>query len=243
MEDSPPLNDIIDKAKLWLRYAPRDKEPCAVAYLQKGKLHLKVLENTSTDPKNYFVVDKDYVRLSLTGEILYIIHAHPDNCIPSEYDIAACNSINIPYIVFNHKTLEYQTIYPLNYKTLSGIPYEFGVADCFETARSWYLMHGVPIPPRKDWIDDWWEEGYDYIKDLDKSWPFVESKGLTYGSLITFNIQHEKENHLGIYLGQDCFFHHAVDRLSCKENLYPFWGKFIKKVYNYEGSITKRFFG
>ena len=242
MEDSQPPSDIIDKAKSWLKYTSKEIEPCAVAYLSKGKIHLKVLENVSTDPENYFLVDKDYTKLTLTGEILYIIHAHPDNSNPSEYDIAACNSINIPYIVFNHTTLEYHTIYPSNYKTLSGIPYEFGVNDCFNTARNWYLMHGVPIPERHDWVDDWWLEGHDYIKDVEKYWPFKETQSLQYGDLITFAVEHETENHLGVYLERDCFFHHAVDRFSCKENLYPFWGKFIKKVYKYEGRRIERLY-
>jgi len=243
MEDFQPLKDIIGKSREWLKSITYDKEPCAVAHLKKGRVYIVPLENTSTDPENYFLLDKDYVKLTLTGEILYVIHAHPDNCCPSEYDIAACNSINIPYIVFNYQTLEYTVITPTDYTTLSGVPYEFGVTDCFETARNWYLVHGVPIPPRKEWIDDWWLEGHDYIKYVEQEWPFKETKSLEYGNLITFAVDHEKENHLGVYLGKDCFFHHAVDRLSCKENLYPFWGKFIKKVYKYERSSIKRLFG
>jgi proteasome lid subunit RPN8/RPN11 len=243
MVDSQVPNDIISKCIQWLKTCKDSKEPCAAVQVRKGKSYLVPLENVSTDPENYFLTGQDYSRLSLTGEILYIVHAHPDNCIPSKYDIAACNAINIPYIVFDRKTLEHTLIVPSTYKTLSGIEYKFGVNDCFEACRNWYLAHGIPISPRKNWIDDWWLQGHDYIKHVTKDWPFVETTSLEYGNLITFAVEHEKENHMGVYLENDCFFHHAEHRLSCKENLYPFWGRHIKKVYKYEGSFTKRVFG
>lgn len=242
MVDSQLPSDIINKCKIWLKTCIDSVEPCAAVHLRKGKATLVPLQNVSTDPENYFLTGSDYSRLNLTGEILYIVHAHPDNCTPSTYDIAACNALNIPYIIFNKLNLEHSTIYPSSYKTLSGKPYEFGVNDCFEACRNWYLAHGIPIPPRKNWIDDWWLQGHDYIKYVAQEWPFVETSSLEYGNLITFAVEHEKENHMGVYLENDCFFHHVEHRLSCKENLYPFWGKHIKKVYKYEGSIIKRLY-
>lgn len=216
-----------------------DEEPVCAILLQKGKVKLVPLENISDSPTSHFLVGDDFAKLQLRGDILYVAHAHDNNCIPSRYDIAACNSIRIPYIVFTSDGSDHSVVYPSNYKTLSGIEYEFGTTDCFESARNWYLMHGIPIPERKDWIDDWWLQGHDYIKNI-QDWPFVPAQGLEYGTLITFAVESEVENHLGIYLDKDIFFHHAVHRLSCRENLYPFWGKFIRNIYKYEGSNIKR---
>ena len=240
MVDFQPQSDIIDKCRVWLMHQTGAEEPVAAILLKKGKVKLVPLTNFSDDPVNYFVLGEDFAKIQLQGEVIYVIHGHANNCIPSEYDIAACNSCNIPYIVFNRDDGSYSTIKPSNYRSLSGINYEFGTNDCFETARNWYLMHGVPIPERKDWLDDWWLQGHDYIKDLDKVWPFVPAEGLEYGTLITFAVESEVENHLGVYLDNDLFFHHAVDRMSCKENLYPFWGQFIRNIYKYEGSDIKR---
>jgi cell wall-associated NlpC family hydrolase len=41
-------------------------------------------------------------------------------------------------------------------------------------------------------------------------------------------------NHCGVYTGNDIFFHHAVNRLSCRENLYPLWKKYLTGIYRYE---------
>jgi proteasome lid subunit RPN8/RPN11 len=243
MADFLQLNDIIDKCTVWLMNQKQEEEPVAAILVRKGKAQLVPLINHSEDPVNYFVLGDDFAELQLKGEVIYIIHGHSTDCVPSEYDIASCNSCNIPYIIFNRTDFSYTVVRPSNYKSLSGIEYKFGVNDCFETARNWYLMHGVPIPERQEWIDDWWLEGYDYIKDLDKIWPFKPAGGLEYGTLITFAVESETENHLGVYLDNDIFFHHAVDRLSCKENLYPFWGRYIRNIYNYERGNPQRIFG
>jgi proteasome lid subunit RPN8/RPN11 len=235
-------NDLIDSITSWLNSLDTEEEPCGVVHLKKGKIRFVPVTNVSDEPKDYFQLDsKEYTRLNLTGEILYIVHAHMDNCVPSEYDIKCCNAVKIPYVIFNRINLDYFIISPEGYKTLSAREYEFGITDCFEACRDWYIAHGIMIPPRlSDWQDDWWEDGTDYLANLDKVWPFVEASGLRYGDLITFAIGSDIENHIGVYIDQDCFFHHAVDRLSCKENLYPFWGQHIKKVYRYEGSDIQR---
>ena len=242
MEDSLVQKDLINDIKVWLQSLDSDEEPCGVIHLKKGKARFIPVPNTSEDPLNYFQLEAaQYAKLNLTGEILFVVHAHIGNCTPSEHDVECCNAIKIPYLVFDRISLEYTAIMPEGHSTLSGREYEFGVRDCFEACRDWYLQHGVQLPPRLlDWKDDWWEDGTDYLSSLNERWPFNEVTSLRYGDLITFAIGSSIENHIGVYLEFDCFFHHAVDRLSCKENLYPFWGKHIKKVYRYEGSDIQR---
>jgi proteasome lid subunit RPN8/RPN11 len=241
MEDSLVLEDLIGDIKEWLKTCRGPEEPCGVIHLKKGKAKFIPINNISDDPNNCFVLDpKEFTRLNLTGEILYIVHGHPEDCIPSKYDISCCNNLKIPYVIFNRFNFEYYILTPENYKTLSGRQYEFGKNDCFEATRDWYLEHGLKLPPRRDWIDDWWLEGYDYMKDVSNIWPFIEVKDLQYGDLLTFAVDSQIENHMGVYVDNDCFFHHAVNRISCKENLYPFWARSLKKVYRYEGSSIKR---
>ena len=43
----------------------------------------------------------------------------------------------------------------------------------------------------------------------------------------------EVNNHCGVYLGNDIFYHHAEERLSCRENLYPRWHKWLVGAYRY----------
>lgn len=230
--------DLIDKCKIWLNSHTDTSEPCAAITTQKGKYKLVPLSNSSNDPENFFALGSDYVRLSLNSDILFIVHAHPDNCIPSEYDISCCNTVNIPYIVFNKENLTYSTVYPSNYKNLIGREYTFGTYDCFEACRDWYMYHNIILPARDtEWKDDWWLEGLDYIKDFE-SWGFKEVTSLQYGDLLVFG--QDVYNHIGVYIDNDIFFHHAVNRLSCRESIYPFWGSMLKKVYRYEKSNITR---
>jgi len=234
---------LIGEIKNWLKTCRGESEPCAVIHLKKGKTNLIPINNVSKDPNNYFLLDPiQFSKLSLTGEILYVVHGHPEDCTPSEYDIRCCDSVNIPYLIFNRFNFNYTLVTPKNYKTLSGRFYKFGESDCFEAARDWYAAHNIYLSPRKDWMDDWWLSGYDYLKNISDSWPFNPVSTLQYGDLLTFAVESDIENHIGVYIDKDCFFHHAVNRISCKENLYPFWAKHLKKVYRYEGSNIERIY-
>jgi proteasome lid subunit RPN8/RPN11 len=211
-------------------------ESCGFIFLQKGKIKYVPTKNVSDTPVDSFIIDpKVYSLYSLKGDILYTVHTHLDNTIPSEYDLSACNAIGIPYIIFNSSSKEYSITYPKNYKFLLGRDYTFGEKDCFEAARDWYFSHNVFIPKRElHWKDDWWLLDEDYLGHEISNWPFKKVTDLQYGDLLTFSVEHEKENHIGVYLDQDIMFHHAYQRLSCRENIYPFWGKFLRNIYRYE---------
>jgi proteasome lid subunit RPN8/RPN11 len=238
MEDFPLQEDLIDKCREWLKSHKSTSEPTAAIVVSKGKARLVPLQNVSEDSENYFSLGHDFVRLSLNSDILFIVHAHRDNCTPSEYDKVCCNKINIPYIIFNLTNLDYCTVYPDKYSNLIGREYKFGTSDCFEACRDWYLAHNIPIPSRNlHWEDDWWLKGLDYIINLEE-WGFRETPSLRYGDLLVFG--QDVNNHIGVYIDKDIFYHHAVNRLSCRENIYPFWGSMLKKVYRYEKSIITR---
>ena len=52
--------------------------------------------------------------------------------------------------------------------------------------------------------------------------------------LLIFQISENVPDHCGVYLGNDIFFHHAENRLSCREHLYPLWGKKIVGIYRHD---------
>ena len=158
-------------------YFTSDIESCGFIFLQKGKIKYISTENKSDTPKENFIIDPlVYSRYSLRGDILYTVHTHPDNTIPSDYDLAACNALGIPYIIFNQSTLDYNIVYPKNYKFLLGRNYEFGVKDCFEAARDWYFSHDVYIPTRPSRSQREHRPGWRTVPRVDRSrgnarWP------------------------------------------------------------------------
>ena len=56
------------------------------------------------------------------------------------------------------------------------------------------------------------------------------------GDIIIFKIYNNIPNHCGVYLEEDIFIHHAENRLSCRESLYPFWIKNILRYARYAKS-------
>lgn len=237
MADFQLPEDLLDKI---CNYFSGDfkNEPCGLICVIKGKLKFIEIDNISTEPDTFIPEPIKYS--AYYPFVVMLAHGHSDNSIPSEHDKIQSSIHNIPYLIVNQKTKEYSIYTPAKYYNLLGRSYNFGVSDCFELARDWYKLHGIYTNPRKVWQDDWWDQGLDYIGNEINEWPFIPTFNLEYGNLLVFKMGADVPNHIGIYLEDDLFIHHAVNRLSCVENLYPIWGENIVGIYKHEkGNITR----
>ena len=204
----------------------------------KGKLKWFPCKNVAEDDDDFIIDSREYIQISQKSDIVGIVHSHPDHsCKPSEADIKSCNTVNIPYYIFSYPEMDMYVLQPnKKEKNLCGRNYEFGVSDCFEAARDYYIKEGLEIPNRPLFEDDWWNKGLDYFTDeYIKTWGFTKVTGpMKKGDLLIFTIQASIGDHCGVYLGEDIFYHHAENRLSCRESLFPFWKKYITGVYRYD---------
>jgi len=238
MEASHLPKDIITSIKL---HAHREfpKEACGVVIVYKGKPKYVECTNISSIEDHFIINPVQYAALS--DKTYLIVHSHTTGNEPSEHDISCLNTLRVPYLIYYIESDTYGVYYPKNYNKLIGREYVFGEQDCFEAARDWYLAHDIIVPPRRKWVDNWWEHHYNYIKDDISQWPLKQVDNPEYGDILTFKVDSSIENHLGVYLGDDMFYHHAVNRMSCVENIYPFWAEFLESIYRYDGaSITRR---
>lgn len=238
MEGSQLPDDIISSIK---EHSHREfpKEACGVIVIYKGKPKYITCTNISVELDNFIIDPTEYA--SVADNVYIIVHSHTTGNEPSEHDIQILNKLRIPYLIYYLEFDTYKIYYPNSYNKLIGRTYSFGNQDCFEAARDWYLAHDIIVPHRRKWVDNWWEREYNYIKDDIAQWPLKQVKNPRYGDILTFKVQNSIENHLGVYLGDDMFYHHAVNRLSCVENIYPFWAEFLESIYRYDGSaITRR---
>lgn len=213
------------------------REGCGVLAVVKGNLEWFPCNNVAEDEDDFIIDSTQYIEVSQKGDIVAVVHSHPDaSCEPSQSDIDYCNATGIKYYIFSYPEMELYTLYPeTTKKELYGREYKFGVNDCFEAMRDYLKEQNIIIPPRATFEDDWWKKGLDYFTD-----EIIESYGYTrvYGNIkendvIIFTIDAKVGNHCGVYLGEDIFYHHAENRLSCRENLYPFYKKYITGVYRY----------
>ena len=213
------------------------REACGIIGVVKGKKRYYPCENVAEDDDDFIMSSTDYMKYKRSMDIIGIVHNHPDaDNTPSEGDINNCNALGIPYYIFSYPDMDLNILEPeVNVNPLLGREYKFGSADCFEAMRDWLASENIDIPPRDLFEDDWWEKGLNYFTEENiKNWSHKKVDNPQKNDVLIFQIEADVPNHCGVYLGNDVFFHHAVNRLSCRESLYPFWRKHIVGIYRYE---------
>ena len=214
------------------------REGCGVISVVKGKEKWFPCTNVAKDDEDFIIDSEEYLKLKRTTDIVAIVHSHPDGSSePSEADRKYCNALGIPYHIYSYPEVELKVLNPeKNLVNLYGREYEFGVADCFEALRDYLSTRGINIPLRAPFEDDWWKKGLDYFTDeVIEEWnhkpvPLTE---IQENDVLIFNVGSDVGNHCGVYIGNECFYHHAVNRLSCRESLYPLWYKYLEGAYRY----------
>ena len=66
-----------------------------------------------------------------------------------------------------------------------------------------------------------------------KNWKHKKVDTPEKNDVLIFKVRSNTANHCGVFLGNDVFYHHAENRLSCRENLYPFWAEHLVGIYRY----------
>jgi len=214
------------------------REGCGVIAVVKGKKQWFPVTNLAEDKDDFIMASDEYIRLMISTDIIGIVHNHIDaSPEPGETDIEACNTLGIPYYIFSYPDMELKVVEPdKNFTELYGREYKFGVADCFEAMRDYLHTKEIKIPPRALFEDNWYTKGLDYFcPEVIKNWGHQEINlsELQENDVLIFRVQEEINNHCGVYIGNDIFYHHAVNRLSCRENLYPFWQEYLVGAYRY----------
>ena len=214
------------------------REGCGVLAVVKGKKQWFPVTNIAENSDDFIMDSEEYIKLLLTTDIIGIVHNHiGDSSEPGQTDKDYCNAMGIPYYIFSYPNMDLTIVQPeTNTIDLYGREYKFGIRDCFEAMRDYLISKEITIPPRAAFEDDWYKRGIDYFcPDVIKNWGGKEIKldELQENDVLIFRVQEEINNHCGVYIGNDIFYHHAVNRLSCRENLYPFWYPHLVGAYRY----------
>ena len=210
------------------------EEGCGLLVNKRGKSTWIPCENIAEDRKENFVISStDYIKASLSGDLMAVIHSHPDGLAElSEHDKKTSNFLGVPYIVYSLPEVE-KTVYTPEYNRNSfvGREYSFGENDCYSLVRDYYREKLDIILPTTVFEDDWWEKGFNYFDDLFEPFGFEKVDTLQENDVIVFRMMAQVPNHCGVYLGEDLFLHHAVNRLSCRESINSVWRKYIVGYY------------
>ena len=215
------------------------EEACGLLVNQKGKQVWIPCENTAEDKKENFIISSaDYLKASLTGDLMAIIHSHPDaSPEPSEHDKKTSNFLGIPYIIYSLPEVQKYTYTPdYSRNPLLGREYEFGKNDCWSLVRDWYNEEkNIKL---KDWDRPTtpqeflekplfescaWRTGFRELRSDEK---------LQNGDVLLMSIMHPTLNHVALFFDGDVI-HHLTDRLSCREPYSEWLLKCTGKRYRY----------
>lgn len=213
------------------------REGCGIIGIVQGKKKWFPCKNVAENEDDFIMCSIDYMKVKSKADIFAIVHSHPDATNEaSQGDINNCNALGIPYYIFSYPDMELNILEPeKKVNDLFGREYEFGVTDCFEAMRDYLASQDINIPRRDAFEDDWWKKDLDYFtEDTIKQWNHSKVDNLQPNDVIIFSIESKVGNHCGVYLGNDIFYHHAENRLSCRESLYPFWAKYLTGIYRYD---------
>lgn len=214
------------------------REACGIIGIVKGKKQYFPCKNLAKDDEDFILDPTDYISVKRRADIFAIVHNHIDwTNEASENDKKYCNSLGIPYYIFSYPDMQLNILEPVvKVNPLIGREYEFGKFDCLEACKDYYKETlGLNLQNRLPYLDDWWEQGHNYFTEEHiKEWGFSKVEELQPNDLLIFTMGAAVPNHCGVYTGNDIFFHHAVNRLSCRENLYPLWKKYLTGIYRYD---------
>ena len=228
------MKDLIPQIKTHFDKSPH-RESCGVIVVDDKKLKWIPCDNVAVKENDFVICAKQYARILLTYRVHTIVHNHityPP--IPSANDITYCNELAVPFLIFSSTMQDYTLLYP-SQMNLVGRPYIFGIYDCLSVAMDWYAVNRGIVFERGDYEDSWWKKGKDYLtaKEL-KEWGFRKVLRPSVGDIILFKMGSLVPNHIGVLLENDTFLHHAENRLSTIESLYPLWGPNIVAYYTYD---------
>lgn len=232
------MQELEDKIRTHL-LTKYPEEGCGIILNKQGKLEWLPCENVAENKEESFALDSSvYIKAHLLGDIYAIVHSHVNSSPDlSEADISASNFLGIKYIVYSIPEGEKREYTPKKaVQKLTGRTYEFGKNDCYTLVKDYYKQEKNITLPTMDFKDFWWENGLDYFNQYYKDFGFIEVTSPKPGDGIIFAVRSNVPNHCGIYLKEDLLLHHAENRLSCRESLYPFWIKNIVRYVRYANS-------
>lgn len=195
------------------------EEICGVVVITPDNVeeYVKCVNIANDKTKDFKMCPSSFMEADGKGEIVGIVHSHPDaTARPSSHDIAVMSSNReielivdpdsdpIPWHIVSWPEGDYAQYIPEVRENILGRPFVHGVWDCWSACKDYYkTYHGITFPAFKR-DDLWWED-----KESESLYEkFYAENGFHTvdtpqpGDMIVMQIGRSYHpNHAGIYLG------------------------------------------
>lgn len=238
MLNKRPTKQILDHAN---ECYPR--ECCGLLLKTKHGKQYYPCENIAQDNKQFEINPKDYIMAEMHGEVIAIVHSHPDGSTkPSVPDRVQMNLGNIPWVITNGTDIDIHK--PDAYTApLLGRSYYHGIMDCYTLWKDYYRRELGITMSDYDRKDLWWENKDSpslYLDNYEKE-GFVQVQGdpQKHDVILCRLGRTEHVNHTLIFvgdaklkseqttpvIGNDLVLHHPYNRKSIREIYGQNWQK------------------
>ena len=202
-------------------------EMCGVLLKQDDEIIFQQCENISEQPTELFELDSTVL---LSDKVVAIVHSHTNgrNYL-SKWDMANQQLTDLAWVLVCGDSVNvYRPIPPL-----LGREFVFNLQDCYNLFRDCYMVAGVDLPVFT-YSPDWYKQGQNlYVEEL-KAHGFEQVNTLEVGDVILFTIGSTIANHAGIYLGEELFIHHLINRLSKRDVYGGYWLQNTHSIWRYK---------
>lgn len=221
------LNKTLTKEILEHAKEEYPKESCGLIVKEGRRKKYIRCSNKAEDKEEEFIISaEEYADAEDNGEILSVVHSHPDHTTqPSLRDRALCSAMEIPWVIVSYPEEDIRVIAPEK-APLEGRQFCHGTDwDCYGLIRDYYDQILNIKLNRYDHDSWWWEEGKDlYLDNFEKEGFYkVEDGSLLPHDVILMQIRSQTTNHGAIYLGDNTILHHCFGKLSKKDVYGGYW--------------------
>jgi proteasome lid subunit RPN8/RPN11 len=210
------------------------KEACGLVVVKNGRQVYIPCNNLARGTDNFILDPNDYEKADITGEIIAVIHSHPNmSAKPSQADLVACEASGLPWFIMGYPSEQWEYIEPSGYiAPLVGRSWSHGVLDCYSIIRDWYLQERNIELLNFERSDEWWKIGENlYLDNFEKAgFRKIAIEDLQEGDVILMCINSTVPNHGALYLGNSQIIHHIQNRLSTRDIYGGYW---LKNTYGY----------
>lgn len=216
------------------------KEACGVLVIKNKRTSFIPCTNVHPCPHEAFECSEEAYKLEDKGfTILAVFHSHTNgNKHLTETDKISMNSCQLPYIMCSLPSEEFDWLEPTVEETpYKGRTYVGGIQDCYTLVRDYYRVEKQVILKDFSRCDRWWDRGMDVLTNenfREAGFVKVALQEIEIGDVIVMQMG-KKNDHLGIYLGNQRFLHHCYNRLSCEDVYGGVWLKHTTSIQRYIG--------
>jgi len=204
------------------------RECCGLVIVERGRERYVPCRNLAVSASEHVIVSpEDYALAEDRGEILSVIHSHPDYpATPSALDKTSCEASGLPWTIISWPSGDLHTFAPSGYQApLLGRPFAHGVLDCYQLIVDWYWQYRGVALLQFTRRDDWWLSGGDlYMQHYAEAGfsPRPDDE-FEIGDVIVMQIRSPVANHAGVYIGDGLMLHHLYGRLSSRDVYGGYW--------------------